>query len=164
MHTCTIGYCRNTEISSSILLSFSIYANMYTMKLSNQTLIYPVSYYCPPYIHTCTIWFCQKKHYDIQHHVIVRLHLYIPVQYDFVRRNTKISSSMLFSSINTYLYNMILSEETLGYPALCYCPSPCIHTCTIWYCQRKHYDIQHYVIVLLRVYIPVQYDIVRKKH
>ena len=35
-----------------------------------------------------------------------------------VRRNNNISTSiLLFFSINTYLYNMILSEETLRYPA-----------------------------------------------
>ena len=56
---------------------------------------------------------------------------YMPVQYDIVRRNTKISNSILLSSINTYLYNMILSEETLRYPAAYHCPSPLIHTCTI---------------------------------
>jgi hypothetical protein len=42
----------------------------------------------------------------------------MPVQYDIVRRNPKISSSIFLSfSINAYLYNMILSEETLEYPA-----------------------------------------------
>ena len=104
MHTCTLGYCQkkywdiqqhiivlryyipvhydivrgNTNISSSILLS-SIYTNLYTMKLSEETLRYPASYYFPsplilynmilsdetlkypaacyfsPLIHTCTI-------------------------------------------------------------------------------------------------------------
>ena len=37
---------------------------------------------------------------------------------------------MLLSSINTYLYNKILSEETLRYPAAYYCPSALIHTYT----------------------------------
>ena len=37
---------------------------------------------------------------------------------------------MLLSSINTYLYNMIFSEETLRYPAAYYCPSALIHTYT----------------------------------
>ena len=37
---------------------------------------------------------------------------------------------MLLSSINTYLYNKIFSEETLRYPAAYYCPSALIHTYT----------------------------------
>ena len=112
-----------------MLFSFSIYTYVYNMILSEETLRYPALCYCPsPCIHTCTIRYCHKKHSNIQHHVIVRLHLYIPVQYDIVRRNTKISSSMSFSSINTYLYNMILPEETLRYPASFSCPSPLIYT------------------------------------
>jgi hypothetical protein len=63
--------------------------------------------------------------------ILLDIFEYMPVQYDIVRRNTKISSSMLLSSINPYLYNMILSEETLKYPAAYHCPSPLIHTCTI---------------------------------
>jgi hypothetical protein len=51
---------------------------------------------------------------------------------EIVRTNTNISSSILLSfSINTYLYTMLLSEETLRYPAAYCCPSPLIHTCTI---------------------------------
>jgi hypothetical protein len=60
----------------------------------------------------------------------------MPVQYDIVSRNTKISSSMLLSYINAYLYNMILSAETLRYLVVCYC-ALLIHACTIWYCQRN---------------------------
>ena len=37
---------------------------------------------------------------------------------------------MLLSSINTYLYNKIFSEETLRYPAAYYCPSALKHTYT----------------------------------
>jgi hypothetical protein len=91
-----------------------------------------------PWLHTCTIWNCQKKHQDIHHHIIVLLHCYIPVQYEIVRRNTRISIIILLSfSIVTYLYNMKLSEETPRYPASYYCPT-LIHTCTTWYCQKKH--------------------------
>jgi hypothetical protein len=47
----------------------------------------------------------------------------LSVQYDIVRRNTEISSGISLSfSINTYLYGIILSEETLKYPAACYFP------------------------------------------
>jgi hypothetical protein len=56
----------------------------------------------------------------------------IPIQYDIVRRNTKISSIIVLSfSITIYLCNMILSEETLRYPAAYYCPSPLKNTSTI---------------------------------
>jgi hypothetical protein len=129
----------NTKISSSILLSFTINRYRYNMILSEETLRYPAAYYCPsPLIQTCTIWCCQEKHKDIQQHVIV-LNYSIPVHYDIVRTNTKISSIIVLSfSITTYLYTMILSEETLRYLAVCYCPSILIHTCTIWYCQKKH--------------------------
>jgi hypothetical protein len=147
-----------------MLFSFSINTYLYNMILSEETLRYPASYYCPsPLIHTCTIWYCQKKYSNIQHHVIVLLRLYTPVQYDIVRRNTKISSIILLSFfIYTYLYNMILSAETLRYPASYCCPSPLIHTSTIWYCQKKHSNIQHHVIFLFHLYIPIQYDIVRR--
>jgi hypothetical protein len=112
-----------------MLLSFSINTYLYNMILSEETLLYPASYCCPTLIHTCTIWYFQKKHWDIKQHVIVLLHWYIPVQHDIVRRNTKISSIILLSFyINTYLNNMIFSEETLRYPAACYCPSTLIHT------------------------------------
>jgi hypothetical protein len=113
------------------MLLCAINTCLYNMILSEETLRYPAAYCCP--FHQC-----------------------IPVQYDIVRRNTKISSSMLLSfSINIYVYNMILSEETLWYPAACYCPSLFIHTCTIWYCQNKHYDIQHHIVGLLHSYIQV---------
>ena len=118
-------YCQNIHNNiQHMLLSFFINAYLYNMILSEETLWNLVSCYCPPLIHTCSIKYCQKKHEDIQQHIIVLLHLYVPVQYDIVRGNIKISSSMLLSfSINTYLYNMILSEETLRYLAACYCPS-----------------------------------------
>ena len=45
---------------------------------------------------------------------------------------------LLSVSIYTYLYNMILSEETLRYPASYYFPSPLIHTSTIWYCTGMY--------------------------
>jgi hypothetical protein len=87
-----------------MLLSFSVYTYLYNMILSEETLKYLASCYC-------------------------RLHLYIPVQYDIVRRNTKISTSMLLSfSVYTYLYNMIFPEESLRYPASYSCPSPLIYT------------------------------------
>ena len=81
---------------------------MYNLILSKESLRYRAICYCPfPLI-------------------------YITVQYDIVIRNTKISSSILLSfSINTYLNNTLLSEETLRYPAAYYCPSPLIHTFTI---------------------------------
>ena len=93
---------------------------------SNESIIYDLI----PKIHTCTIGYCQKKHSNIQQHIIVLLHSYKPVLYEIVRTNTNISSSILLSSIYTYLYTMILSDETLRYPAVYYCP-PLIHTSTI---------------------------------
>jgi hypothetical protein len=64
--------------------------------------------------------------------LVFRLTVLKTVQFDTVRRNTKISRSILLSfSINTYLYNIIMTEETLRYPASYYCPSPLIHTSTI---------------------------------
>ena len=116
------------------------------MIFSEETLRYPAACYGPfPLIHTFTIWYCQKKHKDIQQYIIFFLHQYISVQYDIVRRNTKISSNIYLSfSINTFQYNMILWEETLRYPAAC--PTTLIHTGTIEYCQKKHKDIQQYII------------------
>jgi hypothetical protein len=164
----------NTKISSSMILSISINTYRCNMILSEETLWYPAALYCPStLIHTGTIWYCQKSQ-DIQQYIIVFLHWFIPVWYDIDRRNSKIASSMLISfSINTYLYNMILSEETLRYPAACpttlihitctlwyckknplrypaacYCSFSLIYTCTIWYCQMKQKDIQQHVIVL----------------
>jgi hypothetical protein len=141
----------NTKISSIILLSFYINTYLYNMLLSEEKLRYPISYCCPStLIHTCTIWYCQKKHWYFKQYVIVLLQYYIPVQYDIVRRNTKISSIILLSFyINTYLYNMQLSEESLRYPASYCCPSTLIHTWTIRYFQKKHWDIQPHVIFLL---------------
>jgi hypothetical protein len=129
--------------------SINIY--LYNLVLSGATLRCPAACYCPfPLIYICTIWYCQKKHWDIKRQVIVLLHLYIPVLYTIVRRNTKIYSCILFSlsintylrnmvlsfSISTYCYNIVVSEETLRYPVAYHFPSP------------------------LR--IPVQYDIIRR--
>ena len=116
---------RNTKISSFILLSFYINTYLNNMILSEETLRYSAACYCPStLIHT------------VQHHIFIG--------------NTKISGIiLLYFYINTYLYNMIFSEETLRYPTACYCPSILIHTWTIWYFQKKHWDIQQYVIVPL---------------
>ena len=76
------------------------------MKLSEETLRYPASYYCSTLIHTSTTMKLSEE----------------TLRYP--------SACCMFFSINTYLYNMKLSEETPRYPASHYCPT-LIHTCTI---------------------------------
>jgi hypothetical protein len=128
-----------------MLLSVSINIYLYNMILSEETSRYPEVYHCrSPLVHTgtiytCRIWYCQKKHQDMQQYNIAILHYYIPVQYGIIRRNTKISISMLLPfSINTYRYNMILTEVSLRYPAAYYFPFQLIYISTILYCQQKH--------------------------
>jgi hypothetical protein len=160
---------RNTKISSSILLSFSINTYLYNMVLSEETLRYLPAYFCfYPLIHTCIIniilyrYVLMDKNKNMLVDILVFssndmiLYRYLLMVMDnnmmldiFVFHLTisywigmyywrTITCWLLSFSIKTYLYNMILSEQTQRYPAASYCSSPLIHTCTVLYCQTKH--------------------------
>jgi hypothetical protein len=130
------------------------------MILSDETLLYPAVYYClSPLIHTYIILSDVLYRYIIVpfgSYYVYTVHIYVHTILSDdesvvspTRRAQQLEQTCLtiyfffflfwcgfilhlfLVAINTYLYNMILSEETLRYPAAYCCPSPLIHTCTI---------------------------------
>jgi hypothetical protein len=89
------------------------------MILSEETLRYPASFWCPsPLIHTGIKYDIVRRNTNIYIDIVFSFSINIYLYNLILSEKTKMSSSILLSlSIYAYLYNMILSGETIRYPA-----------------------------------------------
>jgi hypothetical protein len=117
------------HLTISYWLSFSINPYLHNMILPEETLRPLAACYCPSLIHTCTIHIVQVSINGEEQKYAAG---YLSVSSDSIvlyrcalmeKNNTNISSIILSSfSMNTYLYNIGLSEDTIRYPSTYYIP------------------------------------------